>query len=393
VEEDGKLRKLYEFSFTTSRFEDFRSMIEAGSDADTQRVSPITHHLSHLTDFGFQPREPKVLSDEEKSEIEQTYERHGWHSAVGEDLFSLWDPISKQSGHVQLDLQREAEHNDHQRLRDLLATGPYQQPMTTEVFELRDDTDHFGFLLQFVEPVDWNRVLLTATLTRTELQESLQTDHPESEFSLVRNRDSTAAFLKFKTGVKVIIEDVWVYDYLDRTPFDRFRWLDRPIEVSPPSTVPEPEPPGRIRRRVSLPDAPRRPAPQRIGVDRPGPIRIRLGESRQRKRQGKLSTLFSIIPAMGRLTIAWIHLVAERFLGRQLVERERHIELDDLRLLLTLDLTFTFTRNYHARMSDEEWTDLAPLHPELQILTKQGDDSAQETGSISAVFDHLEEAS
>jgi hypothetical protein len=355
--------KLYELSFTTSRFEDFRSMIES-------RIDLFSHHLSHLTDFAFEPRPPLHLSAEDKTRITEIHTQYGWLAEAGEDV--LQHPLP----------DRDAEWFAHKELRELLDIGPYLPTLGTEMYELRDETTHFGFLIQFAEPVDWGRTLLTATLTRTEHESDVEVDYTDSNFSLVRSRDGTAAFIKFRPATKTVTDSTGLTHYLDHGRFDRFRDVEQPIIVRPRNPLPL-----------------REPIPEQPALDReilpiiPSIFLGIIGTSSPREERGLLSTLVSIIPAAARLVAAWGALVVERILSPA-VDRARQVELDDLHLRLRLNLNFRYTKDFsrHPTVASA-WVAFQAEHPELPILVTQGDARPAETAVVIAEFDHLGEMS
>jgi hypothetical protein len=364
--QDGAHKRLYEFSFTTSRFADFRSMVM--SDPDAPVVEPIDHDLLQLRDFALELLAVR-LTEEQRAQVLGIFARYAPTEQIGEDVLSSPD--------------REGEHSDHEKLREYLHLSPYQPPAATEVHELHDDVSHFGFLIQFPEPVDWRRVLLTGTLTRVERNGDVEVEYAEKAFSLVRNRDGTAAFIQFKAGEKISIQYSWVRDFIDRTPWRGIREFDRPIRLVPPGSgrpiLPRPTPPGAVP--LSLRHL-------RPGRERDAIVEPPAGTATEPSGRGFLLTLFLIFPAIARLVLAWAGLALGRLFGGRWVRTETREPLNDLTLKLLLHLDLRYTRDFSARMSPKEWVALRASHPDLFILAKQGDANTTESGQIGVEFDH-----
>jgi hypothetical protein len=359
--EDGteKLRKLYEFSFTTSKFRNFRNLIESGAEKGI-------HNLLDLRDYDLSPIQ-KILSSNERKEIKTIYNSYEWSVEMGEDLFRE-------------NYDREKEHKDHQRLRDILSIFPYQSPSSSEVFELKDSSEQFGYLLQFPEPIDWNRVQFSGGLTRVEIINNVEVvQSPEINFKLIRNYDGTAAFLKFKPGIKIKYEKVWIQDYLDMTFFERYKYLRKPITINPPISV-------QIESIVSkkagkLFDANEAVKPDVFSIQHVKDIELKSEIDITGNKRGIFFTFISIIPAVIKLVVAWVGLLVERLFGRWYI-RKVQTEIDDLKVRLSLELQLKYTKDFSER---DNWPE---FERELPIIAQQGVSEKFEDGILSFVFDN-----
>ena len=338
-------QKLLAFSFTTSRYLDFRDLIQ-------RRVDSFTHHLFHLVDFGFDPKPPLVLSAGQVAEMDRIYAGYGPSEQAGEDALHPSD--------------RAAEHADHERLRTLLAIDPYLPTQGTEIYELRDETRHFGFLIQWAEPVDWMRVRLAGTLTRTEQLASAAVDYPESRFSLVRNADGTAAFLRFPPAVKAVTDTPgWLGDFIDHGTFNPWANLNLPQQIRPLPQIPVPTPRQTLPFSLAATSEP-------DGTGAPSPVP---------GVPSALRTLASIIPATLRLVGVGLGLAWNRLLGR-ISPGTHQVTIQDTQVDLSLALTLCYTRDFSRHPEVSDWPSFQADHPDVPIVGEQSDDDPFENARL-----------
>jgi hypothetical protein len=349
-------KALYAFSFTTSRYENFRALIEA-------RVDAFVHHLHRLVDFALEPKPPLHLTPEQRTEIDGIHGARAAGDAAGEDVLHPVD--------------RAAEHAGHERLRALLDIAPYLPTQGTEVFELRDDVDHYGFLVQFSEPVDWRRTRLTAEIVRTERSGSVAVDYPEMRFSVVRNADGTAAFVRFVAGEKTVTEPRgWLEDYYFTGRIDPYLSVEIPHRVRPVKT------PG-----PSFPPAPPDPLPRPHQAVRASPPPAAAPDGFPGVRE---VTLRSLLVGTLRLIGAAVRITFDRLFGIAPRPRTRRVRLHDTVVDIGLSLVFRYTKDFSRHPDVADWVSFQADNPDLPIFTEQGADGAFETARVEAHYAHSE---
>jgi hypothetical protein len=218
IESDKQSDPLYQFSFVSSRFKNFADLIK--------------HGRTHWT---LNQDARRGIGGELHPAAKFKIEAGDWSKAV--DIIRTYWKIKP----VGFDLlpggrNRKAESDHFDELVKLLNLPPYLQPKYTEVHQVLDAQRHYGFLIDFPEPVNWERVTISPEIQRSDGKISYQW---EKEAAVIRNKDGTRVFIACMPQTKTIQK---------HNPFHAWR-LKKPIyevlEIDQPQ-------PAKYGREVSL---------------------------------------------------------------------------------------------------------------------------------------------
>jgi hypothetical protein len=205
---------LYQFSFVTSRFRNFKEFVSTG-------ITNWTYDLDNPRELSGQ-----LLDKKKAGEFNVTLDnKKKWETFLRD--FSTKTPTG--NDRILSKRDRKSEGKRFEELASALKFPSYLRPRYLEVHQVYNKQTHFGYLFEFPEPIDWRRTTLEAELLRLEPQIdskfviisgiNLGTVY---EYAFLRSEDSTRAFLSFKPMKKIVIQ---------RNPFEA--WMNRtnPVEM------------------------------------------------------------------------------------------------------------------------------------------------------------------
>ncbi|MEM9916894.1 MAG: hypothetical protein AAF990_02290 [Bacteroidota bacterium] len=173
----GQANSIYDFSFRTSAYLNFEALIR-------QRVNQFVWNLSrkvHLATGAVQDVEPQGDRRDQLDALLQSGHRI---ESVGYDLFNH-------------SLDRLEEDRSFRQIASILQFPKSNRSTGTEVFSLFGRATFYGLLLHFEEPINWHRVLLTASGQWVELAEGRRSNHHPLPADVVafRSKDNCKLFL------------------------------------------------------------------------------------------------------------------------------------------------------------------------------------------------------
>ncbi|MFC2155063.1 hypothetical protein ACFLRB_01050 [Acidobacteriota bacterium] len=342
-------KPLYIFSFVTSRFENFRQM--------------ITSHMTHWNIDLDNPRDlsGKLLPPDEAVKFRvRDVDRDKWWEILNRCLSK--EPVGHDA--VRGKTSRAKEEEDFRDLTTALHFPPYLRPPNVEVFQVFDSRDIFGFLIDFPEPIDWQRTRIKAELQRIEpgtgtfIQAKNWFSHkPETEFSFLRSRDGSRAFLAFNPGKKTVVT---------RDPFAAM--LNKTLPEETVETIPFHGPETTLFATE---------------VSQTSPVK----------------KIFRAIGGWLRLTGDFLNYTIKTLLGQPVIKQETY-RLNDRGMLLKLKVTFHYTLDFLQELgisTDDQVKvgDFFKKHPDLQILhrntqrLKNGSSVASEEAELFMTFNNI----
>ncbi|MEO0337740.1 MAG: hypothetical protein AAF242_00865 [Bacteroidota bacterium] len=199
---------LYSFEFRTSAYFNLKEMISSSNQV-------ILHDLGKQKNYLTGKVSNLSLSTSKIDTWKNLFAQLSLQAEIGHDLFKT--------------INRQTEHQQFEQAAQLLAFPPKGKGKGTRCYHIKDANNFYGMLLQFEEPINWDRARMKAKLNITQKSKGLNIGEPSKDrFYTLRSADNTQCLL------------VWPGNYVTNDPSDDFVLLPDAGPVLNPDFIPLP---------------------------------------------------------------------------------------------------------------------------------------------------------